>query len=198
VTTKSESFPGAAPAAQQFARLEELIPDLLAEMRQDLMNHPLRREFVLLEGRSTYHGTGVFIYHHNDHLDLDGQVRILQNLGLVKIATNDKVPRYAMQENLVEYLTDEPADVSTLVPSRIPSEAQKEDALTIASRARTRHAVVDPILKAKGWTRGKWVTAAGVGNNSVYEYLDGKRSLTTQNRKAMADVLGLGTEELPE
>jgi hypothetical protein len=66
-----------------------------------------------------------------------------------------------------------------------------------AERARVRRAVVMPILKQKRWKRSKWATEAGVGKNSAYEYLDGKRNLTDENREAMADALGLKPEELP-
>jgi hypothetical protein len=66
------------------------------------------------------------------------------------------------------------------------------------SRAAARQAVVMPILASKRWKRGRWATKAGVGKNSVYEYLDGRRTLTDENRKAMADVLGLEPTDLPE
>ena len=66
------------------------------------------------------------------------------------------------------------------------------------ARATARQATVMPILKGKRWTRGKWAAKAGVGKNSVYEYLDGKRRLSTANRKAMAEVLGLTPEGLPD
>ena len=60
-----------------------------------------------------------------------------------------------------------------------------------------RRAVVDPLLKAKGWTVNKWGTQAGVSKNCAYDYLAGKRNLSTANRLAMAQVLGLKAEDLP-
>jgi hypothetical protein len=66
------------------------------------------------------------------------------------------------------------------------------------TRAGARQAVVMPILASKRWKRGRWATEAGVGKNSVYEYLDGRRTLTDENRKAMAEVLGLKPTDLPE
>jgi hypothetical protein len=41
------------------------------------------------------------------------------------------------------------------------------------------------------------VTEAGVGKNCIYEYLSGERHPTHENRKAMADALGLQEEDLP-
>jgi hypothetical protein len=55
-----------------------------------------------------------------------------------------------------------------------------------------------PILASKGWKRGRWATEAGVSKNSVYEYLEGRRTLTPENRRAMAEVLGLEARQLPE
>jgi hypothetical protein len=65
-------------------------------------------------------------------------------------------------------------------------------------RAAARKAVVMPILASKRWKRGKWATKAGVGKNSVYEYLEGRRTLSDENRKAMAEALGLEPTDLPE
>jgi len=58
--------------------------------------------------------------------------------------------------------------------------------------------VVTPILASKRWTRGHWATKAGVGKNSVYEYLNGKRNLSLANRQALAEELGLKPEDLPD
>src|SRR5260370_12390793 len=75
-------------------------------------------------------------------------------------------------------------------------QASEKDEQTVQAAARRK--VVIPILESKRWTPGKWATSAGVGKNSVYEYLDGRRKLSDKNRKAMAEELGLRPEELPE
>jgi hypothetical protein len=67
-----------------------------------------------------------------------------------------------------------------------------------AERAARRQAVVIPILKKKRWKRGRLATEAAVAKNSVYEYLDGKRArISDENRKALAEALGLMPENLP-
>lgn len=78
-------------------------------------------------------------------------------------------------------------------------EARGSDSSALISeRAARRQAVVMPILTKKGWKRGRLVTKAGVGKNSVYEYLDGTRAtITDDNRKAIAQALGLDADELP-
>jgi hypothetical protein len=82
------------------------------------------------------------------------------------------------------------------------SAATQADSLyieeSIEELSTRRSAVVIPILKSKRWTRGRWATEAGVGKNSVYGYLCGKRKLGAANRQAMAEVLGLTPEELPK
>jgi hypothetical protein len=72
-----------------------------------------------------------------------------------------------------------------------------DDEPRIATAA-ARKAVVMPILASKKWAPNKWATQAGVGKNSVYEYLNGKRKLTTPNRRALAEELGLKPEGLPD
>jgi hypothetical protein len=59
--------------------------------------------------------------------------------------------------------------------------------------------VVNPILKKKRWKPGRLVTESGLGKATVYGYLDGtRRWIIQENRKAMADALGIATETLPE
>ena len=83
-----------------------------------------------------------------------------------------------------------------IVDEKTPAPSNKQTEQTRLSIIRCD--VVEPLLKQKRWTRGKWVTEAGVGKNSVYEYLDGKRKLSAENRKAMAEALGVSPEQLPE
>jgi hypothetical protein len=83
--------------------------------------------------------------------------------------------------------------VAAVDPRALPSSNESLE----GSRAAARQAVVMPILSLRRWRRGRWATEAGVGKNSVYEYLDGKRTLSNENRKAMAEVIGLKPEDLP-
>jgi hypothetical protein len=68
----------------------------------------------------------------------------------------------------------------------------------IQKRSEKRNAVVMPILRSKGWKRGTWAIKAGVGKNSAYDYLSGKRKLSIENRQALAEELELKPEELPD
>ena len=73
-----------------------------------------------------------------------------------------------------------------------------DTAQTQSDLAAKRQSIVMPILKQKRWSRGKLVTESGVGKNCVYEYLDGTRNPGYDNRKAMADALGLTEDQLPQ
>ena len=75
----------------------------------------------------------------------------------------------------------------------------KPTTVLIGERAARRLAVVMPILAKKGWKRGRLATEAGLGKNSVYQYLDGTRAqITDANRTAIADALGLKPDQLPD
>lgn len=92
---------------------------------------------------------------------------------------------------------DRPHDAPTIVAATQPESAV--GMLTaVGERAARRQAVVMPILAQKGWSRGLLAAKAGLGKNSVYEYLDGTRArITDDNRIAIADALELKPEQLP-
>lgn len=81
------------------------MPGLLSEMRADLGDHPLRREFVLLERAWSYWSRGdELAYFFDDHDDLHSKVQILANLGLVTDITAGNVARFRISEELAQYL----------------------------------------------------------------------------------------------
>jgi len=79
--------------------------DLLNEMRRDLGDNPLCREFVLLKKCWTYNGTGnELIYYYDDHPQLDNKVLILLNHDLIQDVTHSNVSRFRFSEAFVDYL----------------------------------------------------------------------------------------------
>lgn len=99
-----EGRPDADDDELLFLRLEQLMPDLLEEMRRDLMERPLTREFVLLKKLWTYWGVGYEAsYYYEDHPDLENKIRILQNHGLIREITCNNVKRYVLTEALARY-----------------------------------------------------------------------------------------------
>lgn len=88
-------------------RLELAMPQVFAEMREDLRKRPLCREFIVMSRNTMYNGGDgkqVLVYHHEDHEDLPNKVDVLVNSGAVTDITHTNVNRYVMSEALVEYL----------------------------------------------------------------------------------------------
>jgi hypothetical protein len=96
----NDEFPTA-----RFQRLGTLMPKLLAEMRADLANNPLSREFVLLKKGWSYWPLGhELVYFYEDHADLDNKVQIMQNITAIKDIAFNRVKRFIFTEPFVEYL----------------------------------------------------------------------------------------------
>jgi hypothetical protein len=89
-----------------FLRAEHLMPDLIAEMRKDLTDNPLSREFVALKKSGAYWSKGhELAYFYEEHPDLDNKLRILESLGLVQDITYNNTKRFVVTEKLAEYLS---------------------------------------------------------------------------------------------
>ena len=90
-----------------FAKLQKLLPDLISEMKADLADNPLSREFVLLEKKWSYGAAGnQLAYYFDDHPELENKIRILQNYNLINDITCSSVARYVMTEEFAAFLTD--------------------------------------------------------------------------------------------
>jgi len=91
----------------KFSKIESVMPDLVAEMRKDLSEHPLCREFVVLKKIWTfwYPDRKILTYYYEDHPDLDSKCRILENLRLIRDIRHNQVARFAIEEDFAEYLS---------------------------------------------------------------------------------------------
>jgi hypothetical protein len=88
-----------------FIKAERLMPNLLAEMRKDLAEYPLRREFVVLKKSWSYWAKGnELFYFYEDHPELDSMLQVLENLGLVREITYNNTKRFIITEQLADYL----------------------------------------------------------------------------------------------
>ncbi len=89
-----------------FSKIERLMPDLLAEMRKDIAQYPLCREFVALKKSWSFWPPErtVFTYYYEDHDELEGKLRILENLGLIRDIRHNAVARFAIEEQFADYL----------------------------------------------------------------------------------------------
>jgi hypothetical protein len=88
------------------AKAERMMPALIAEMRADLRENPLRREFVVLKRAWSYWAKGnELVYFYDDHQELDSEVQVLASLGLIREITYNNVNRFLFAEDFVEYLS---------------------------------------------------------------------------------------------
>jgi len=90
---------------KKFRELEGVMPDILNEMREDLTEKPLSREFVILKKGWCYWANGhELLYYFEDHSELENKLHILQNYGLIKDITRGNVSRYLISEELAKYI----------------------------------------------------------------------------------------------
>lgn len=92
--------------SRSFERLERMLPDLVAEMREDIVSSPFTRELIAFKRGWSYGGQDrpYFTYYYDDHEKLLGKLKVMENYGaLVDVKFND-VYRYEMTEDFVEYL----------------------------------------------------------------------------------------------
>ncbi len=91
-----------------FSTIEKMMPELLVEMRKDLTEYPLKREFILMRKSWSYGMAGGYqplVYYYEDHDDLDDKIALLCDYRLVvDIAYND-VKRYRFTQGMADYLT---------------------------------------------------------------------------------------------
>jgi len=99
----------AVQRAAPFPDLERKAPKLIAEMRDDLTNHPLVREFILMEKGAIYNGSGtmIFTYHYEDHEYLSSLMTIMEHAGAIYDVTFNNVRRYNFTEEFVSFLIGE-------------------------------------------------------------------------------------------
>jgi hypothetical protein len=100
------------PSENIFIDVEKLIPELLAEMRKDLLEHPFAREFILMPKGATYNGDPnnlILEYYFESHTWLRSKLRILENHALIYEITYNSTPRFVISEELAAYLTSSQA-----------------------------------------------------------------------------------------
>lgn len=93
--------------SKDYSRIFNLMPELILEMRKDLLENILEREFVLLKREYGYQDSrNIFRYFYNDHADLDNKIRLLERHSLVEEITFNRTSRFLFNEVFVEILLD--------------------------------------------------------------------------------------------
>lgn len=102
---------GAAATKDEFARLFNLMPDLLREMQTDLSesSHATWREFfVIPKGTHVWPTPNTFFYEDDLANDYLGKAKILANRGYVIDVTPGDAPKFRMNEEFVTLLKAAP------------------------------------------------------------------------------------------
>jgi hypothetical protein len=97
------------PTEKAFFKLEKMIPELLASMKEDLLEYPFAREFIIMYKGNTYNGDEnnlILYYYYEDHSFLRHKLRLLENHQLIYEITYNSAPRFVMSEELANYLLD--------------------------------------------------------------------------------------------
>lgn len=87
--------------------LESEMPKLFAEMREDLSESPIVREFIIMGENQSYNlGTdeNIFVYYFEEHEYLRQMVRVLENKGFISDITFTNVDRFVLSEDLADFL----------------------------------------------------------------------------------------------
>ena len=92
--------------ASPFAALERKMPELIAEMRADLMSNKLVRQFILLEKGWSYipGSTPYFQYFFDEHPHIKSMMTIMIHAGAIYDIKHNSVDRYNFTEPFVSYL----------------------------------------------------------------------------------------------
>ena len=103
------SFVLSKPSESIFTDIENLIPELLAEMKKDLREYPVAREFILMPKDAVYNedkNNLILHYFFEDHSWLRSKLRILENHALIYEITYNNTLRFVISEELAAYLTN--------------------------------------------------------------------------------------------
>jgi hypothetical protein len=97
------------PTEKVFLKLEKMIPELLVSMKEDLLEYPFAREFIIMYKGNIYNGDEnnlILAYYFEDYSFLRNKLRLLENHQLIYEITYNSVPRFVMSEELANYLLD--------------------------------------------------------------------------------------------
>ena len=93
--------------SRSFQKLEEKMPGLVAEMRDDIAKAPFIREFIIISKRLSYNydpSNPIFSYYFEDHDSLKPMLRVMKNYSAIIETTYNNTDRFEFTEEFTEYL----------------------------------------------------------------------------------------------
>ena len=82
--------------------------------------------------------------------------------------------------------------------TRIASVPDERAASAQSARAEARRAVLDPLLRERGWSTLDWAQAAHVDFHTTTDYLKGLTKPRRDTLKKLAEALGVAVTSMPE
>ena len=101
------------PSGSVFTDIENLIPELLVDMRNDLRDYPFAREFIIISENATYNGdenNPILRYYFENYSWLRSKLRVLENHSLIYEITYTNTSRFVISEELAAYLSKRKPD----------------------------------------------------------------------------------------
>ena len=101
------------PSESVLTDIENLIPELLVDMRNDLRDYPSAREFIIISENATYNGdenNPILRYYFENYSWLRSKLRVLENHSLIYEITYTNTPRFVISEELAAYLSKRKPD----------------------------------------------------------------------------------------
>lgn len=91
---------------EDYSKIFGLMPELIQEIGNDLNQHAIFREFILIKKGWSYNpgAREHLVYFYDDHPDLDAKILLLENHGLVRDITYNNTKRYVLEEHFVDSL----------------------------------------------------------------------------------------------
>jgi len=93
--------------SRNFQKLEDKMPSLVAEMRNDLASAPFIREFIVNSKKWSYNGdpeNPIFSYYFEDHDNLKPMLKVMQNYDAIIETTHNNTDRFEFTEDFADYL----------------------------------------------------------------------------------------------
>ncbi|MBV7393253.1 hypothetical protein [Mameliella sediminis] len=94
--------------SRSFDKLEEKMPDLIAEMRKDIADFPFSRTCVAMSSKAAFNGdpdNPTLIYYTDKYEHLVSKMKVMENYAaLVDVTTKVHTPKFELTEDFVEYL----------------------------------------------------------------------------------------------
>lgn len=88
-----------------YNKLYNMMPELIQEIKDDIINHPHIREFITFCNKTCiYNAKGEMKVYYVEDYNLKGKMEVLENYGLIENNTYNDINRYRLNDKFVKML----------------------------------------------------------------------------------------------